>query len=229
MDTSLTHNINRLGAKSQHSNVSSRVGLFRLLPLILYTVAYVTVLQNAALADLVSDGGFESAKAGAYTGVIGDGWIASQGEIGVLNNLFGDGTAHSGQQFADLDAGFVTNELSQTLSTVAGQSYLVSFWLSDDTGGNPLQVSFGSTSLINGTTPALGSGNYELLTFNVVATGSTSDLSFTSKYSRGGVGAVIDDVSVTTTSVPEPTTWSMILGGFGALVCFGTRRKHRCR
>ena len=95
---------------------------------------------------------------------------------------------NSGQQFADLDTGFATNQLSQTLSTVAGQSYLVSFWFSDDTGGNPLQVSFGSTSLINGTTPDFGSGNYELLTFNVVATGSTSGLSFTSKYSRGGVG-----------------------------------------
>jgi hypothetical protein len=207
---------NRLVAVSQNSFLIGFVP-------ILLLVVYAAVLHSAAAADLVSDGGFESATAGAYTGAIGDGWIATQGEIGILNNSFGDGTAHSGQQFADLDALFANNELSQTLSTVPGQVYRVSFWLSDDTGGNPLQVNFGATPLFDGTTPDLGSGNYALLTFNVVATSSTSNLSFTSKFANGGVGAVIDDVSVTATSVPEPTTWAMMLIGFGALAWFSTR------
>jgi len=180
-------------------------------------------MQSTAVANLITDPGFESAASNVYsTGAIGDGWNVIQGSIDVLNNSQGFGTSHSGQQFADLDFAFAVNELSQTFATVIGQTYAVSFWLSDDVGGNSLSVNFGSRSLLNGPTPALGRGNYQLRTFNVVATTSSTSLTFTSQYlfSGTGVGAVIDDVDVA--AVPEPAAWT--IGGVGVLGLLGIRR-----
>ncbi len=176
--------------------------------------------------NLIQDGSFESAVATVYgPGPIGDGWFVGTNNIEILNNSQGYGIAHTGQQFADLDYFLNANSLYQTMATQQGQSYLVAFWLSDDVGGNPLTVTWGSQTLFNGPTPDLGSGNYELLTFNVLGTGNSTTLTFTSQYTHngGGIGAVIDDVSVDTT-VPEPS--SLIMLGSGVLAAAaGIRRK----
>ncbi len=157
-------------------------------------------------------------------GAIGDGWFVGSGLIGILYNGEGYGTAHTGNQFGDLDAGFAVNNLYQSLTTTPGGTYTISFWFSDDVGGNALTVNFGSTTLFSGTTTALGSGNYELLTYTAIATGPTTDLSFTSQYlfNGGGVGAVIDDVSVVS-ATPEPS--SLVFLGSGVLGLAGVLRR----
>ena len=196
----------------------ARTAAWPLLAEALFSITCMAGLQGTAAANRIVDPGFESATAGVYSGSIGDGWNVIQGHIDILNNSGGPGTSHSGQQFADLDYAFAVNELSQTFTTVGGATYAVSFWLSDDVGGNPLSVAFGSTSLFNAATPDLGSGNYELLTFNVVANSPSTSLTFTSQFTRtiGGVGAVIDDVSVTQIT-PEPSTLPMMIVAFGLL------------
>jgi PEP-CTERM motif len=178
-------------------------------------VALCLIASPGFATNLIQDGSFEYAAANLYgPGPIGDGWSVGTGAIQIINNSQGIGVAHSGQQFADLDSGFTSNMLYQTMTTQPGQNYLVAFWLSDDVGGNPLNVTWGSQTLFNGPTPDLGSGNYELLTYDVKATGSSTTLSFTSQFigNGGGVGAVIDDVSVDTL-VPEPGSLVMLATG----------------
>src|SRR5450759_4615511 len=122
-----------------------------------------SMVLPAGASTIVLDGNFETANATNNTygpGQIGDGWSVANGTIAILNNSQGFGTAYTGQQFADLDFGSTSNTLSQSLASIPGTIYVVSFWLSDDVGGNPLSVVFGSTTLVNMVTPALGSGNY---------------------------------------------------------------------
>ncbi len=178
-------------------------------------VALCLMALPASAINVIQDGSFEYAAPNIYgPGPIGDGWSVGSGFIQIINNTQNLGIAHTGQQFADLDSGFSSNMLYQTMTTQPGHNYLVAFWLSDDVGGNPLNVTWGSQTLFNGPTPDLGSGNYELLTYNVMATGNSTTLSFTSQFTfnGGGVGAVIDDVSVDTV-VPEPGSLVMLATG----------------
>jgi hypothetical protein len=175
-------------------------------------VALCLIASPTSAINLIQDGSFEYAVPTVYgPGPIGDGWFVNENFIQILNNSQGYGIAHTGQQFADLDFGSASNMLSQTMTTQPGQNYLVAFWLSDDVGGNYLNVTWGSQTLFSGTTPDLGSGNYELLTYNVMGTGGSTALTFTSQYTHNGsgVGAVIDDVSVDTV-VPEPGSLLML-------------------
>jgi hypothetical protein len=85
---------------------------------------------HAGAASIVSDGGFESVTAQCssyYAGSLGDGWTVTQGNIQICTAADGNGVPHSGNQMAYLDEGYVPNTLSQTLTTVIGQSYLISF------------------------------------------------------------------------------------------------------
>jgi len=179
--------------------------------------------------NLLLDPGFEQAVPMLYVpGPIGDGWYVGEGNIEIINNNQGYGTAHSGQQFADLDFGFEGNSLYQTVATTPGSTYAVSFWLSDDVGGNYLLVTFGSSTLFDGLTPDLGSGNYELLTYNVTASDPQTTLTFTSqwRYTGGaGIGAVIDDVSVEPlASTPEPSSLTLFGSGMAGLAMAAVRK-----
>lgn len=108
--------------------------------------------------------------------------------------------------------------LSQTLSTLVGQSYTLSFWFATEVDGNPnagpgdesntFSVLFGGATvygpLTNVHQPAYGQVVISIL----VATGTSTELQFA--MSNGPGGFWLDDISVDATSVPEPGTLGMM-------------------
>ena len=115
--------------------------------------------------------------------------------------------------------------VTQTLSTVAGQSYDISFWYRANTVATPnnLTFSFGGMELFNQT---LSNLSYQQFTFSAVATSNMTNIVFGGR--SPGANAV-DDVSVMagtpTAVVPEPATVALMAAGFAGL--FGLAKVRR--
>lgn len=181
---------------------------------------------DSVSGNLVVNCGFET---GDFTG-----WSLSGNDVpGELNNLYGvEGTdpvdgispnSGSYQAFvADLDSNATT--LSQSLTTVAGDEYSISFFLAQDTPptssyGNELSVSFDGNVLAS--LSDIGVEGYTRYSFTGVTSDNSTDLSLTLGNSLGEF--LLDDVTVVYS--PEPSTWTMLLGGVA--LPFMLRRKSR--
>ena len=110
--------------------------------------------------------------------------------------------------------------LSQALTTTAGQRYVVSFALLDESPGtatDSFTVTFGgfSDTITGDTMP----GVYKIFTFTTLGsqvTGASTTLSFQGVNDNADWN--LDDVSVTPASnIPEPATWALLLVAFAAL------------
>jgi hypothetical protein len=181
---------------------------------------------HATASNIILDPGFEGGTANSYTGAMGDGWVVTAGTGAICNNSGAGcgnaGDAHTGTQMAFLDWSTTLNTITQTLSTVVGQTYEVSYWVAD---GQPnfLQVTFGGSTLFDGTAPTSGvsPGDYVEYTFDVTATSTSTVLAFSGQRTEGG-GTLLDDVSVA--AVPEPATLLLTPAGLLGLVLL--RRRH---
>ena len=187
--------------------------------------------------------------AGAPNNGITD-WSVTQGTVSVINNgptvlhALGIASPPDGNQFAVLNSlsvsalGAVTvgglGTLQQTFSTVAGNAYQLSFdyaglGVSALNGTAALQVSVSnsrsSTAPNGGANINVSLNSFQNETFDFVATGTSSTLSFDepggSLANAEGVG--LDDVSVNDlgmTPVPEFPRFGSIAAGFlGLLAC----------
>ncbi len=117
--------------------------------------------------------------------------------------------------------------LSQTLGTTAGEAYTLSFWLANNSNApvNFFQVYFGGALLQTFTSPPFpNSGAYQQFSYGVIGAGGPTTLEF--RYRHDDDFWRLDDVSVESGAVPEPTTWAMMLLGFGA-VGYSMRRKRK--
>lgn len=176
-------------------------------------LALAAAATPSSAAELVTNGGFETGNFSGWT--LG----GNTGFTGVNSS-----SAHSGNYGAYFGQVGSTGTLSQLLNTVAGQTYTVSYWLSNlggptdsfsaSIGGNVLQTFSNSNAF-----------QYFNFSFTAPVNGSPSLLEFT--FRQDPSYWHIDDISVQGLAggVPEPATWAMMILGLGAVGAALRRRR----
>ena len=222
-----------------------KTSLFRVAVLGLAMMSFGTLAEVRA-GNIALDPGFESADSGALPGdsnvfssgqsIDGGTWTVTQGFVGVDTATF---FVFDGQKSVFLDGdNSGPDSLTQTLATVAGQLYSISFWANADVA-NVLSVTFGGAPVTGmptsapqngfpGSDPLSNSSQFVLLTGTAMAVSSSTDLTITGTAFptiSSGVTIEIDDVSVA--SVPEPS--SFVLALIGTVGAFGFTRIRRPR
>lgn len=143
----------------------------------------------------------------------------------------------TGGNYIAADGAFGVKAVSQTINGLtAGKDYVVSFdWAGaqqyryDGANTERWQVSLGNetklTSVYNNPNHGFSGWTHESFTFTAQSTSAL--LSFLAHGTPEGVPpfSLLDGVSMQAAAVPEPTTWMMMLGGFGLIG--GTMRRRR--
>ncbi len=170
-------------------------------------VSGLALVSASAQASIVINGGFESGAFGL------EGWscFVTTGECLTQSLLTSpQGGAHMvGYQF-DTPPGL----LRQTLSTVAGATYAVSFYFNAGVGApvNALALSVGD---LNATMNLVGSLQWSLYSGSFVASGASTDLDFVFQTAVGRGTVNIDGVEVTMTSAGGGSGGTGGTGGTG--------------
>ena len=188
---------------------------------------------NADAVNIVADPGFEASADGLGAHPFSASWTVS--DPSGFSGVGGDSLfAHSGNNYAFLGASPNFGSLSQSLATVAGTAYTLSFWLANDADPG-LGATTAFEAFFNGVSVFALPGNSSVFGYTqftisgLVATGSATTLEF--KYRHDNDFFRLDDVSVEAASVPESfsTIWLALpaLAGLG-LVHFSRARAKQC-
>lgn len=179
-----------------------------------FALAGIFVAAPVSAASLVGNGGFETGSFSSWN-LTGDTSFSSVSSAAPV--------PQSGTYGASFGPFETTGGISQTLTTFAGASYILDFWLQAeaDVLGAFAPNSFLATWNGATVTSLLNSAafNYTHLTFNVTATSASTVLGFTFRNDPGFWD--LDNVAVTAV-VPEPETWALM--GFG-LALLSLRRR----
>jgi hypothetical protein len=213
-----------------------------------FRVAILAVSASVALAaaatgaqaanNLLANGGFENTgfggttsyynvgPAGADHAVPSDfGWSVGNGNVDIVSYVtYGPAPANGGAYGLDLVGYGSTGQISQTIGTVAGRTYNVSF----DYSSNPGISGPAADVLVNGGAigSVTGSSGWQTYTGSFLGTGSPMTFALNETLGANNAGVFLDNVSVT--AIPEPATWAMMLIGFGGLgAAMRSQRKAR--
>ena len=178
-----------------------------------FAVIATICFSSPSRADIVVNGGFEDGNFTGWTGGLPDNVVFS----GSPNSAY----VHTGSYGVGFGSNSLTT-LSQTLSTVAGTSYDVTFWInSNGLSPNEVKLSWGGTKIFE--EKNIAADGWTEFSFIETATSNSTVLAFGLEQRSGYSG--LDDISVT--AVPEPATWAMMLLGFAAVGFVAYRRNHR--
>lgn len=205
--------------------------------------AVLTAAHGASAAtNILINGSFEDVGDAAYQSWGGytfgpdfaylPGWTIDFGNVDITTNLSGWSPAADGNNSLDIN-GWVAGQISQSFNTVVGQTYTVSFAYSRNAAGAPdpatADVSAGG-QVIHVTSPndpslfgTVGSMLWQTGSFTFVGTGYDT-LVLTSTVPGNG-GVYFDDFVVSGPAVPEPTTWTLMILGFGGAGALLRRRR----
>ncbi len=168
---------------------------------VIIAAASSLLVSGAGAAELVTNGGFESSNPNQMPSGFPPAWTDVDNSVGGpfsgVDNT--SGLQHSGDQYAFLGARGVIGTLSQTLNTVIGQAYTLSFFVANDGDGSgveSLTVMFGSLANTVTVTPNNGTfGPYTQFTFSgLIASSAGTVLQF--QYRHDDSFYRLDDVSV---------------------------------
>lgn len=205
-----------------------------------HTAATLLVLLagSSHAVELIVNGGFEAARPAAggsivYAGASGPpGWTHVGGTVWSLDTGYAEGPtvfqARSGQVSMDLtgpgNTG-PTSGLKQTVPTIAGQLYHLSFWLGNAQSSATafynlpssltVQVNDEAPVPFTNSTLVMDRNHWQPFVHGFVATGATTTLTFRNATALADSQTGLDDVSLLA-AVPEPGTWLMMLAGLGA-------------
>jgi len=167
-------------------------------------------IAPAQAANIVTNGSFET---GSFSG-----WTPTGDQT--FNGVQCPGGQPDGNCSAFFGPVGTTGGITQTLTTVVGAAYDIEFSFASD-GGTPnsFLATFGGVTLINQTNIP-NSGGFDTFSFEVVATGTSTALTFLFRDDPGFL--LLDAVSVT--GVPVPAT--LVLVGIGLVgLSLGLRRR----
>ena len=220
-------------------------------------VSLASLAASAHSANLLTNGSFD---AGTFTGgsfgfplaqqllpgsTVLPGWTVAGNELAWFQTGQAGILTQNGSYALDL-TGFcdlgtacpsasVFASVTQTLPTVAGATYQLSFYAGTyafNAIAPSIVATAGATTqswaLQGAGTPA--SGTWQLLGFNFLASGTSTSITFGGSGNLAG-GAPsylgLDNVSVELVSlpIPEPGSWALMLAGFGVVGFMARRRR----
>lgn len=169
-------------------------------------------------ANLVVNGGFET---GDFTG-----WT-----VGSSNSLFVDtASPHTGIYSAHLGNYGSLVALGQLLATTPGTTYNLSFYLENDSSGTPneFKVTWNGNTVFDQVD--MTAGPYALYSFNLTATGNSTDLEFLHRHDPDhfflddiAVQSLSSTVGIESVATPEPAAAGFVLLGLVAVVAIRQR------